>query len=333
MAQSFEESVNFSESVEPRSKRSDLLLRQLYHEEVDPPFRVPHMKVAKMLLMSSLISIIVLVAAGLFKYNNFIALREAVYAKNGNLNGARQRRSNLFSNLINLTLSHAQLEHEVFNYAALMRSQTTQGVTVPKPEVTGADDALLGAGTAITMLNGKGAPMSAEQLSTDMAKGGAVTALAGAANMPSSLGRLMAVAERYPEIRSSETYQLMMKSLIEIENQVSARRVEWHAAIQDYNRTITGWPWNLLANMTGFKRIDYFAADAGAGSAPAFSTRILYGETITSPTEVSRNNALLEQTSTLDAAVKKAPASKAAPSSGAESKGSIKNTPEEQGKP
>jgi len=292
MARSFEDAVNFNGQAEPRAKRSDALLRELYHEEVDPPFRVPGLGGVKLLLVGSLLSVVVFAGTSLFKYNNFISLREAVYASNGNLNGAIQRRTNLFSNMINLTLSHAELEHEVFSYAALMRSQGTKGAADPMSASKGADDALLGVGTAASILEEKGTPMSAEQLSTEMSKGGAMTALAGAASMPSSLGRLMAVAERYPEIRSSETYQLMMTSLVEIEDRIATRRLEWHAAMQEYNSSITGWPWALLAHFTGFQRMEYFQTDERMASAPVFSSKV-YKSTVASVEKKGKNSAVL----------------------------------------
>ncbi len=261
----------------PRAQRSEALLRELYHEEVNPRFRAPRMRGIKLLFIASILSISVFAGTSLFKYNNFIALREAVYASKGNLQGAIQRRTNLFSNMVKLTLSHAQLEHAVYSYAARMRTQMSNG-QVQGGGGKGKDaDALLAAGTAAAILNEKGLPLTAEQLSTDASQGGALAALAGAATTESSLSRLMAVAERYPEIRSSETYHKMMDSLMNMEDLIANRRMEWHHNTRDYNSAITGWPWTVLARVTGFDRMDYFETLDGYEVAPVFTSEI-YGD-------------------------------------------------------
>ncbi|MBF0255883.1 MAG: LemA family protein [Gammaproteobacteria bacterium] len=233
-----------------RMRNSRERLRELYHDEVSPKFRVPRMVAAKTLLVVSLLTLLLFSATLLFKFNYFITIQEEVLAKRGHLEGAYQRRSNLFENLLKLTLNHAALEHEVFSHVADVRKDIIKKLELP-PEI-------------------QQSIMSSLENTDGPSFGDFSKALAGlnASGMESSIGRLLGLVEQYPDIKSSETYKQMMEALMMIEDRIAERRMEYQDSIRMFNKEISQFPWYLLAKATGFKRFDYFYAERGAHIRP-----------------------------------------------------------------
>jgi len=192
-----------------------------------------------------------------YKINYFIMLQEDTRAKEANLEASLQRRTNLFSNLIKLTLNHAALEHAVYAHVAEMRTEIIKQSKLP--------DALADALTreaAKTTPGGAPAPgrVDLDQiLKTLGGEGGAGE---------SSVGRLLAMVEQYPNIKSSETYQHAMAALIEMEDRIAERRMELNESFRMYNTAVTSFPWEYLASVSGFVWKDYSHASAGKTLGP-----------------------------------------------------------------
>jgi LemA protein len=237
-----------------RLQRSESMLEQLYREDVSPEFHVPAMRGIKLMAALSVISILLFTGTMFYKFNAFILLREDVNATRGNIEAAIQRRTNLFGNMINLTLNHASLEHAVFSYAAKMRTQ----IASDNPRSPGGEKEILAQAEALAKKSGVGLPGGWEKALKD---------LMGAGGTGESLGRLLAVVEKYPDVKSSQTYQHMMTSLVNMEDLIATRRREHTEALRMYNMTISKFPWKLLAHWTDFQRLEYFdTANPGKGS-------------------------------------------------------------------
>jgi len=78
--------------------------------------------------------------------------------------------------------------------------------------------------------------------------------------LSSSVGRLMAVAEGYPELRSGEHFLNLQRNLTEIESQISAARRTYNAAVQEWNNGVESFPTSVLAGFWKFERADWFEA-------------------------------------------------------------------------
>ena len=78
------------------------------------------------------------------------------------------------------------------------------------------------------------------------------------------LQRLIAVAEDYPELRSSRHFLNLQRNLTEIEEQISAARRAYNAAVLDINNAVESFPTNLIAGAFGFRRHDFFEATDSA---------------------------------------------------------------------
>jgi LemA protein len=83
----------------------------------------------------------------------------------------------------------------------------------------------------------------------------AETALTGA------LGRLMAVAESYPDLKANQNFLQLQAELADLENKIAAARRFFNNAVGEYNASIQRFPAVLIAGMAGFSVRDFF--DAG----------------------------------------------------------------------
>ncbi|MDE1874201.1 MAG: LemA family protein [Candidatus Micrarchaeota archaeon] len=90
---------------------------------------------------------------------------------------------------------------------------------------------------------------------------GSVQDKAQANNMLSqALKSLFAVAENYPDLKASQTYQNLQSELENTENKISFVRTSYNDYVLDYNNAIQQFPGNLFAGPMGFKRMDFFQA-------------------------------------------------------------------------
>lgn len=95
------------------------------------------------------------------------------------------------------------------------------------------------------------------------AKAQASTALEGA------LGRLIAVAENYPELKANQNFIGLQDELSGTENRITVERQRYNGAVREYNVAIRRFPANVVAGKMGFTvRNAYFASEEKAAAAP-----------------------------------------------------------------
>ena len=78
-----------------------------------------------------------------------------------------------------------------------------------------------------------------------------------------AISRLLAVAENYPQLKTTEAFQGLMTELSGTENRISFARKTFNDAVQDYNLTIKTFPQNMIAGFFGFHEKAFFQADPG----------------------------------------------------------------------
>ena len=89
-----------------------------------------------------------------------------------------------------------------------------------------------------------------------------------ASQMESALGRLLVIAENYPELKSSDSFQTLMSQLEGAENRVSVERGRFNEVVRNYNLKVMRVPSSVIASIFGFDDRAYFNAEAGAEKAP-----------------------------------------------------------------
>jgi LemA protein len=82
---------------------------------------------------------------------------------------------------------------------------------------------------------------------------------AGAENMLSStLKSLFAVSEAYPELKANQNFLDLQHELRDAEDKIQAARRFYNANVRDFNTKVLVFPTNLVANMLGFKKYDFY---------------------------------------------------------------------------
>jgi len=86
--------------------------------------------------------------------------------------------------------------------------------------------------------------------------------------LQSAFGRLMAVAEAYPNLKTTQAFQDFQAQIEGTENRINIARKDYNAAVNSYNLSVKTFPNNLFAGMFGFKEKAYYQADAGSDKSP-----------------------------------------------------------------
>jgi LemA protein len=83
-----------------------------------------------------------------------------------------------------------------------------------------------------------------------------------------AVGRLFALAEAYPELKASQNFQELHRSLVEIENHVQYARRYYNAVVRDLNTLIESFPSMLVAAAAGFHQRPYFQLEEAERALP-----------------------------------------------------------------
>ena len=151
-------------------------------------------------------------------YNNLQAQDEQVTAAWSEVVNQYQRRSDLVPNLVKVVQQYAKQEQEVFTQVAAARSQAG-GITVT-PELLNNPEAMERYAAAQDQMTG-------------------------------ALSRLMAVSERYPELKSDALFQDLQAQLEGTENRITVARNRYIQEVQGYNTTVRQFPTNITAKVFG----------------------------------------------------------------------------------
>jgi LemA protein len=84
-----------------------------------------------------------------------------------------------------------------------------------------------------------------------------------------ALGRLLAIVENYPQLKSNENFLRLQDELAGTENRIAVERKHYNDSLQDYNTYIQKFPNNIFAGWAGFKPNEaYFQAAEGSRQVP-----------------------------------------------------------------
>jgi LemA protein len=92
--------------------------------------------------------------------------------------------------------------------------------------------------------------------------------IAAANDMTSALGRLLAIAERYPELKANQQFARLSDELAGTENRIAVERMRYNDVVREYNAYVKSFPTALYAGALGFKPERYFEAPPEAQKAP-----------------------------------------------------------------
>jgi LemA protein len=109
------------------------------------------------------------------------------------------------------------------------------------------------------------------------ARSGAVAAKAPAGQaaaedmLTAAVGKLIVVAEQYPQLRATENFQQLQQQLSETEDQIAITRRVYNDTVQTYNTGIQQFPASIVANQFHFEPRQFFDAPKEAEATPEVS--------------------------------------------------------------
>ena len=167
-------------------------------------------------------------------YNGLVKADEAVSTAWSNVENQYQRRADLIPNLVNTVKGYAAHEKETLDAVVAARTRATQ------------------------------VAVDAENLTPEM-----LQEYQKAQNeVGTALGRLIAIAEEYPDLKANANFLELQAQLEGTENRISVERRNFNEVAKKYNTSIRTFPRNMLAGMFGFEKRPYFESAEGSESAP-----------------------------------------------------------------
>lgn len=108
----------------------------------------------------------------------------------------------------------------------------------------------------------------AEARSKLIGAGSRADKIEAAENLSSALSRLLAIAERYPDLKANTQFARLSDELAGTENRIATERRRYNEAVRDYNTYIKRFPQTLVARLVGFDAESYFEAPKEAQQVP-----------------------------------------------------------------
>lgn len=169
-------------------------------------------------------------------YNSLVSADESVSAQWAEVQNQYQRRMDLIPNLVSTVKGYATHESDVLTQVTEARSKAGGVINV-------SDD----------VLSDPEAFSRYQQVQDQLG---------------SSLQRLLAVTEAYPDLKADQNFLALQDQLEGTENRITVARQRYNESAKSFNTKIRSFPTNIIANNHGFDKKQYFQASSEAQSAP-----------------------------------------------------------------
>jgi LemA protein len=183
-------------------------------------------------LIIGLIVIVILFFAGCNSYNGLVASDQNLKKVWGNVETNYQRRTDLYSSVIKTIEASANFEKSTLTEVIEARAKAT----------------------SITVNVNDSASLQAYQRAQSQLQG--------------SFSRLMAVAEAYPDLKTTQSFQGFQAQIEGTENRINVARQDYNAAVQSYNLNVKTFPKVIFAHLFGYGEKPFYQANPGSENAP-----------------------------------------------------------------
>jgi LemA protein len=181
------------------------------------------------------VAVVVLGLWAMSANNTLVSLDEQVKASWSQVENTYQRRMDLIPNLVETVKGVAGFEKETYTQVAEARAKAGQ--------IQVSADLLAD-------------PQRLEQFEQAQRQ------------LSTSLGRLLATAEAYPQLKANENFRDLQAQLEGTENRIAVERRRFNEAVSQYNVAVKRFPTRIVAGLFGHSPKAYFQADAAAREAP-----------------------------------------------------------------
>jgi len=165
-------------------------------------------------------------------YNNLIGVDQEVKTKWGNVETNYQRRTDLYNSVIKTIEGSANFEKSTLREVIQARAQATS----IKVDIND---------------------------SVSLAK-----FQAAQAGLQTSFNKLLAVAEAYPDLKTTAAFQGFQTQIEGTENRINVARQDYNGAVQVYNLRVKTFPNNIFAGLFGYHEKAFYKSDPGSEKAP-----------------------------------------------------------------
>jgi LemA protein len=189
---------------------------------------VSHVTLFFMYILLGVIGVVVVWA--IFAYNQFVRLIQRTKEAWADIDVQLKRRYDLIPNLVETVKGYASHERETFDAVTNARAEATK-IHVDPSNIT--PDSL--------------------------------KAMAGAeAGLGAALGKLLAVAEAYPDLKANQNFSQLQMELADTENKIQAARRFYNGNVRDLKIALQSFPSNVIGNVFNFKEESYFELEEGS---------------------------------------------------------------------
>jgi len=176
--------------------------------------------------------VLVLGGCGCNSYNGLVSTDQSVKNSWGNVEANYQRRTDLYNSVIKTIEGSANFEKSTLKEVIEARAKATSvTVNINDPESLAKYQAAQG-------------------------------------QLQSAFGRLMAVAEAYPDIKTTKSFQDFQTQIEGTENRINVARQDYNTTVNAYNLKVKTFPNNIFAGFFHFTEKPYYKADPGSDKAP-----------------------------------------------------------------
>jgi LemA protein len=176
--------------------------------------------------------VLILGGCGCNSYNGLVSTDQSVKNSWSNVEANYQRRTDLYNSVIKTIEGSANFEKSTLKEVIEARAKAT----------------------AVTVDINDPASLAKYQ--------------AAQGQLQSAFGRLMAVAEAYPDIKTTKSFQDFQTQIEGTENRINIARQDYNKTVNDYNLKVKTFPNNIFAGFFHFVEKPYYKADAGSDKAP-----------------------------------------------------------------
>ena len=164
-------------------------------------------------------------------FNKLVSLRNRAQGAWSDIDVQLKRRHDLVGNLVETVKGYAAHERNTLESVTVARSRA---------EAARADARPASSGQAESALTGE-------------------------------IGRLIAVAEAYPDLKASDRFLDLQRALVEVEDALQNARRYYNAVVRDLNTKIEQFPSNVVAGVFGFQQREFFEAAEAERETPKVS--------------------------------------------------------------
>jgi LemA protein len=161
-------------------------------------------------------------------YNSLVGEQTTVEQAASNIDTQLKRRADLIPNLVQTVKGYAKHEKGVFEDIAAARSRLLNANSTTDPKAAAAANA----------------------------------------QMTGALGRLLAVAENYPNLKADQNFNKLQDTLEGTENRINYARLQYNDVVRNYNVKVRSFPNNILAGLFGFQAKSVFEATEAEKATP-----------------------------------------------------------------